>query len=557
MKEYEAASGGGKSTSTIYGKPSWQVSPGVPDDGARDVPDVSLNADDINVPYLVATCSNSSGSCKALGSNDPVSNWPMYGGTSAATPSLAGIMALLVQRAGGVGQGNFNSVLYQLGQAQYGDSSGALAVFNDVTDGTNGFVDTEYGADLPGYSCGSGYDQVTGLGSVNALNLLLAFEDGLTTPYFTVSAPSSVIAGTKFNFTVTAVRSGSNAVSDDFGALNFTSTDSSATFPSSTALSSGTGTFSAVLNETGSQTITATSAWNTSITGISNTISVTPQVNGACGSANGQGFSTIPTTGLCSAGHASAVNGTGPWTWTCVGNDGTNTGCSANLDGACGSANGGNFLRAPASNLCSAGKASAVTGKGQWKWSCAGSKNGSPANCSANIEINGACGSANGKSLLTAPATNLCKSGASSTVAEDTDNRLWDWACEGSNGGTDAPCSAKLKVNGACGSANKGDFLAEPVSGFCSAGNASVVNGQGPWRWTCAGLNGGAKANCSANLEANGACGSADGENLLKAPTANLCSAGKASKVTGKGPWTWTCAGSNGGATPSCSADPE
>jgi hypothetical protein len=42
---------------------------------------------------------------------------------------------------------------------------------------------------------------------------------------------------------------------------------------------------------------------------------------------------------------------------------------------------------------------------------------------------------------------------------------------------------------------------------------------------------------------------------LLKAPTSNLCSEGKASKVTGTGPWDWTCAGSDGGTTASCSAE--
>jgi hypothetical protein len=37
-------------------------------------------------------------------------------------------------------------------------------------------------------------------------------------------------------------------------------------------------------------------------------------------------------------------------------------------------------------------------------------------------------------------------------------------------------------------------------------------------------------------------------------PVANLCSAGTASAVSGTGPWTWSCGGSNGGTTASCSA---
>src|SRR4029077_5523248 len=45
-----------------------------------------------------------------------------------------------------------------------------------------------------------------------------------------------------------------------------------------------------------------------------------------------------------------------------------------------------------------------------------------------------------------------------------------------------------------------------------------------------------------------------NGATLTSAPTANLCSAGTASAVTGGGPWNWTCAGSGGGTTASCSA---
>ena len=52
----------------------------------------------------------------------------------------------------------------------------------------------------------------------------------------------------------------------------------------------------------------------------------------------------------------------------------------------------------------------------------------------------------------------------------------------------------------------------------------------------------------------NGLCGSANGQSLSTAPTTNLCSAGTASKLSGSGPWTWQCAGSNGGTTASCSA---
>jgi hypothetical protein len=54
-------------------------------------------------------------------------------------------------------------------------------------------------------------------------------------------------------------------------------------------------------------------------------------LNGVCGSANGQTFAAVPATNLCSAGTPSAVSGTGPWVWSCVGtNGGSSENCSAN-----------------------------------------------------------------------------------------------------------------------------------------------------------------------------------------------------------------------------------
>jgi hypothetical protein len=50
-------------------------------------------------------------------------------------------------------------------------------------------------------------------------------------------------------------------------------------------------------------------------------------------------------------------------------------------------------------------------------------------------------------------------------------------------------------------------------------------------------------------------CGSANGTNVTSAPTSNLCTAGNATPVSGTGPFKWSCLGSNGGTTASCSAN--
>ncbi len=79
------AGGGGASTS--YSKPSWQTGTGVPTDGRRDVPDISLTAAGHD-GYLVYMNGN----------------LIVVSGTSAASPALAGLMAL----GAGTRQGNAN-----------------------------------------------------------------------------------------------------------------------------------------------------------------------------------------------------------------------------------------------------------------------------------------------------------------------------------------------------------------------------------------------------------------------------------------------------------------
>ncbi|HOB66686.1 Ig domain-containing protein [Ottowia sp.] len=108
---------------------------------------------------------------------------------------------------------------------------------------------------------------------------------------------------------------------------------------------------------------------------------------------------------------------------------------------------------------------------------------------------------------------------------------------------------------GSCGTANGTTLSAAPSgAALCAAGTASAVTGSGPWSWSCTGTNGGSTASCSASVAAtNGSCGSANGVATMTPPASNLCSAGTASALSGSGPWTWSCAG-NGGTTATCNA---
>ena len=164
-----ATSGG---PSAYVAKPSWQSAPGVPSDGFRDTPDVSLNSAS-SVGYVTFTEYVPSSGLLDVSS-----------GTSASAQCFGGIMALVNQSAGGGRQGNPNPVLYRLATAQYGGSG--AAVFHDVTAGNNSVPG------VAGFSAGPGYDLVTGLGSVDVQALVNAFGTASGPGLAVAAGPSSV-----------------------------------------------------------------------------------------------------------------------------------------------------------------------------------------------------------------------------------------------------------------------------------------------------------------------------------------------------------------------------
>jgi hypothetical protein len=176
-----------------YAKPSWQTGTGVPADNVRDVPDVSLfaSAGFFGAFYVVCQQStNTDGQPCSI--NAPSYDFAGYGGTSVASPTLAGILSLVNQKTGSR-QGNANYVLYNLAsqQSKAGTACSSISgtpaagcVFNDITTDTiampclkgsaNCTVTNSgdrYGV-LSGYGSAAGYDLATGLGSVNAANLV-------------------------------------------------------------------------------------------------------------------------------------------------------------------------------------------------------------------------------------------------------------------------------------------------------------------------------------------------------------------------------------------------
>lgn len=164
------ATGGG--VSTVYAEPAWQQGVSGAGGGMRMVPDVALSAADHD-GYMIY---------------ENGSSW-VIAGTSAASPSFAGVMALVVGSQGGKGQGNANAGLYSLVNAKQNPFHPTLEGDNSVP-GVTGFA-----------ASGGNFNLATGLGSVdgaelvNAWNALAGGGAETTTPVLTlVSRSNSIVA---------------------------------------------------------------------------------------------------------------------------------------------------------------------------------------------------------------------------------------------------------------------------------------------------------------------------------------------------------------------------
>jgi prepilin-type N-terminal cleavage/methylation domain-containing protein len=168
---------------------------------------------------------------------------------------------------------------------------------------------------------------------------------------------------------------------------------------------------------------------------------------------------------------------------------------------------------------------------------------------STNTPINGVCGTSNNQNLSSIPSTNLCTAGNVTVVSG---SGPWTWSCAGIYSGTTAMCSTGgVPTNGTCGSSNNQNLSSIPSSNLCTNGTPSIVSGSGPWTWTCTGLYTGTTANCSANLSVNGVCGFKNNKYASTTPTGTeACTAGSITDMTGS--YSWSCAGQNGGTSPSC-----
>ncbi|MFZ0197979.1 MAG: protease pro-enzyme activation domain-containing protein [Candidatus Sulfotelmatobacter sp.] len=302
-----SASGGG--ASIYFTKPTWQTGTGVPSDGKRDVPDLALNTSPDHDGYLFCSEDGPNGAiattCTSGFRDGSGGDLAVVGGTSAAAPTFSAIVAILNEYLGTSGLGGINSTLYSL-------AANTPSAFHDVTTGNNIVPCTSGTTGCPttgtpeyGFSAGVGYDQVTGLGSVDANALAVAWKATLD-PDFQLSAgalsPIPVSAGQSTTTTLTiAPVSGSSAMTVNFAPSNCTGlpTGASCSFNPTSVYFDGTSappvtlTISTLANTplgTETVTITPTNSPSTTAT-VSLTVTATNQTFAIAVSNNTATFS--------------------------------------------------------------------------------------------------------------------------------------------------------------------------------------------------------------------------------------------------------------------------
>lgn len=293
-----SAGGGGKST--LFDKPSWQAGvSGIPADGKRDVPDIAVNSAPDNPGYLFCTSDTSdwfqgqAASCNSGFRDASTGDLTFAGGTSFAAPIFSGMLAIINQKQNyTTGQGLINPTLYSLAS----NSGTYSAAFHDITSGNNNcLAGTQFCTGTAGYSAGAGYDQVTGLGTIDLANLASAWPASTTSTLVgtttTIAASNSTPAiNTSDTFTITVAADSGSTVPG--GTL--TLTIDGGTPVTGVALSAnGTATYSKSFTTAGMHQIIAAYSGDSTHAASTGALSVN-----VTGTSSGSGSFALSSTGI-------------------------------------------------------------------------------------------------------------------------------------------------------------------------------------------------------------------------------------------------------------------
>jgi subtilase family serine protease len=278
----DAGGAGGGGASAFFAKPAWQLvnttgMGNTPNDHSRDVPDFAFNAAANHDGYIIC----SQGSC-TNGFLSSTNTLDIFGGTSFVAPSFSGLIAVVEQKLNvtpvTAGIGNVGPVLYGLANGPTYST-----IFHDITTGNNAVPCSQGTPNCPnggsiGYNAGPGYDQASGLGSIDANVLANSWATaipagagstlgaGITTTTLTTSATLCAISGTiPLSVTVAGSISGTTPT----GTVQFLVDNVSV---GSSSLTSGTATFTLPAQASGGHTLSAVYTGDTNYTGSKGTL---------------------------------------------------------------------------------------------------------------------------------------------------------------------------------------------------------------------------------------------------------------------------------------------
>jgi len=273
-----SSSGGGVSTFTP--KPGWQTGvPGIPSGTFRLVPDISLSSSPNNAGYLFCSSDSSNGvtgSCTNGFRDSSNVNLTVAGGTSFAAPVFAGMLALINDKLNSAGQGVINPTLYTLAA----NSATYASAFHDITSGGNQCTAGTKICSTAGasqYPATSGYDQASGLGSVDLFNLMTAWpgsSSSLVPSKTTLSAATMTPApGANDAVTITVASGSTSNTATPTGTLTVTVDGTLQT--SSLALVSGSATYTFSSTTPGAHVIAATYSGDSTYASSTGSLTVT------------------------------------------------------------------------------------------------------------------------------------------------------------------------------------------------------------------------------------------------------------------------------------------
>jgi subtilase family serine protease len=279
-------SSGGGGVSIFTAQPSWQSGTigGVAistSGGKRMVPDIAMTASPFNAPFAFCTSDKTfwgtgqTSSCTdGLRDSSSTGVLTVGGGTSFEAPTFSALVAIINQAKNSTGQGVVNSTLYSLAA-----TSAYSTAFHDITSGGNQCLSGTDFCASPGttdYATTAGYDEASGLGSIDFFNLLTAWPNTTTISLLSSSTTLSAATTTPasgatdaITITVASLTSssltptGSVSVSVDGGS------------PTSLPLTAGVATYSFSSTAAGAHVVTATYSGDTTFATSTGSITLT------------------------------------------------------------------------------------------------------------------------------------------------------------------------------------------------------------------------------------------------------------------------------------------